>query len=393
MLLLPASTDQVAPVRDTHTLASVWSLAGIASIFALGRFYVRGYRAGKLRSDDYFIMLTMSCIISVCSLATKAIEYGLGRHVETVPRQDQIAVVKWIYLASCPGVMSIVIPKLAVVSLLVRLLVPGRVHYWFLWAIAAAVNIFCFAIVVIFLRTLASKCPPFEVDGIPPGCVPVATQVKYCLFAGSASAFVDLYLAVYPSIVLYGLQMPLRRKAAFSVALGLGILYVPAATLVRAPRVRSKRMPRYLIAMGDSSGAAGINKTMHVPALASPDFIYTNAGLLRWTVAESSSLVIASSMPVLQPLFQELFGFSIVGRPLQTLKRSCDGVVEFCGKKIATAIQRRVVEANNLDDLSELGQDLEANDGQGGSAVGHECAPPTAHVSGSKTTTTLIEGK
>ncbi|KAK8040280.1 hypothetical protein PG991_000068 [Apiospora marii] len=327
MLLLPASTDQVAPVRDTHTLASVWSLAGIASIFALGRFYVRGYRAGKLRSDDYFIMLTMSCIISVCSLATKAIEYGLGRHVETVPRQDQIAVVKWIYLASCPGVMSIVIPKLAVVSLLVRLLVPGRVHYWFLWAIAAAVNIFCFAIVVIFLRTLASKCPPFEVDGIPPGCVPVATQVKYCLFAGY------------------------------------------------------------------SSGAAGINKTMHVPALASPDFIYTNAGLLRWTVAESSSFVIASSMPVLQPLFQELFGFSIVGRPLQTLKRSCDGVVEFCGKKIATAIQRRVVEANNLDDLSELGQDLEANDGQGGSAVGHECAPPTAHVSGSKTTTTLIEGK
>lgn len=197
-----------------------------------------------------FFLILQSCIITTCSLSTKAVEYGLGRHDETVSREDQIAVVKWIYLASCPGVMSLAIPKLAVIALLNRLLVPGKAHYWFLWAIGATVNILFFPVVVIFLRTLAAKCPPFEVSGIPLNCVPVATQVKYCLFAGcrsahsfcvrvsvrfgsvsahsqqdsAASAFVDLYLAVYPLIVLCGLQMPLRRKAAFSVALGLGVL-------------------------------------------------------------------------------------------------------------------------------------------------------------------------
>ncbi|KAK8115656.1 hypothetical protein PG984_012158 [Apiospora sp. TS-2023a] len=372
MLLQTSSTDQVTHTRDTHTLVSIWSLTGVASVFALGRFYVRGYRAGKLRIDDYFIMLTMSCIITSCSLSTKAVDYGLGRHVETVSRDDQIAVVKWIYLASCPGVMSLAIPKLAVIALLIRLLVPGKAHHWFLWAIGATVNIFFFSVVVIFLRTLAAKCPPFEVGGIPPNCVPVATQVKYCLFAGysAASAFVDLYLAVYPSIVLYGLQMPLRRKAAFSVALGLGVF----------------------------SGAAAIYKTTHIPALASPDFIYANAGLLKWTVVESSSIVIASSIPVLQPLMQEVFGFSILGRRLKKLKRSYDGVVDFCGKKMATAIQRRIGEANNLDDLSEIMEDVEAGNGghqDGGSTVVHECAPPppTAQVGGSKTAITVVEGK
>ena len=36
------------------------------------------------------------------------------------------------------------------------------------------------------------------------------------------SAFVDLYLAVYPSFVLFKLQMSPRKKIALSAALGLG---------------------------------------------------------------------------------------------------------------------------------------------------------------------------
>lgn len=134
------------------------------------------------------LWLRQSCIITSCSLTTKAVNYGLGRHVEAVSREDQMAVVKWIYLGSCLGVMSLAIPKLAVIALLIRLLVPGKAQRWVLWAMGAAVNLFFFSVVVIFLRTLAAKCPPFEVNGVPANCVPVATQVKYCLFAGCRSA-------------------------------------------------------------------------------------------------------------------------------------------------------------------------------------------------------------
>ncbi|KAK8085808.1 hypothetical protein PG997_007079 [Apiospora hydei] len=360
----PSSTREVTQGRDTHTLISIWSLTGVTFIFAFARFYVRGCMAGKLRSDDYLIMLTLvgglsgfrgsanftnvhsfhanlqSCIVTSCGLSTKAVDYGLGRHVGTVSQEDQIAVVKWIYLASCPGVMSLAIPKLAVITLLTRLLVPGKIHQWILWSLGAAVQIFFFTAVVMFLRTLAAKCPP------PPGQPDHPSQMRPRRYA--ASAFVDLYLAVYPSIVLYHLQMPLRQKTAFSVALGLGVLYAPISSTSDVSN------------MGGSSGAAAIYKTTHIPALASPDFICTsclpsfsysslillgidaNAGLLKWTVVESSSIVIASSIPVLQPLIRLLFGFSILGRPLKTWKRSYAGVVEFCGKKMATAIQRRV---------------------------------------------------
>lgn len=40
------------------------------------------------------------------------------------------------------------------------------------------------------------------------------------------SAFVDLYLALYPAFILFHLQMSLRKKIALSAALGLGSVYV-----------------------------------------------------------------------------------------------------------------------------------------------------------------------
>lgn len=45
------------------------------------------------------------------------------------------------------------------------------------------------------------------------------------------SAFVDIYLAVYPTIVLYKLQLSLKKKLALCVALGVGSMWVPSQTV------------------------------------------------------------------------------------------------------------------------------------------------------------------
>lgn len=39
------------------------------------------------------------------------------------------------------------------------------------------------------------------------------------------SAFVDLFLAIYPGVVLFKLQMSLRKKIALTSAFGLGAMY------------------------------------------------------------------------------------------------------------------------------------------------------------------------
>lgn len=45
------------------------------------------------------------------------------------------------------------------------------------------------------------------------------------------SAFVDLYLAIYPGLVLVRLGIKRKKKIALTIALGLGCMYVPALTI------------------------------------------------------------------------------------------------------------------------------------------------------------------
>jgi hypothetical protein len=39
-----------------------------------------------------------------------------------------------------------------------------------------------------------------------------------------SSAFLDFYLAIYPAVVLWKLQMPVKKKLALSCALGMGLV-------------------------------------------------------------------------------------------------------------------------------------------------------------------------
>ncbi|KAK7934897.1 hypothetical protein PG985_000392 [Apiospora marii] len=296
--------------------------------------------------------------IASCALTSKAVDHGLGRHIEALSHEDQVAVTTWTYIAFCPGVMSFAIPKLAVIALLVRLMSPRKLHYWILWTMGITVQLTLLATVGILIRVIVEKCPPFnDITLKPPDhCVSVSVQVKWCLFAGSLSAFVDFYLAIYPSVVLYHLQMRRRKKVALSIALGLGVL----------------------------SGAVAVYKTTHLPALADPDFTWANADLQTWTVcvqqtllqfpifhsqlfltikltakhfrAEGSTIVIASSIPILQPLLEKACGVNFIECRRGRLKT----YIEFITSrgKLTTAIQRRVHHFNDSAMLAET--DVEA---------------------------------
>jgi hypothetical protein len=47
-------------------------------------------------------------------------------------------------------------------------------------------------------------------------------DLESSLTAIALSAFVDLYLAVYPAVILAQLQMNIKKKTALGVALGIG---------------------------------------------------------------------------------------------------------------------------------------------------------------------------
>ncbi|KAK7990661.1 hypothetical protein PG990_014941 [Apiospora arundinis] len=234
--------------RGASELAVIWTFTGIALLFASARWYVRGWMQRRLRSDDYLIAISVSTGIIACALTTVSVSKGIGRHVEALSQEQRITATLWVYAAYCPSVLSFGLPKLAVIALLVRLLVPSRTHFWVLWVMGALVQFALLGVVGL----LFGRCQPllYAIDqSIEGHCLATSTWVHYCLFTASFSAFVDFYLAAYPSIVLYKLQMARRKKIALSIALGLGVV----------------------------SGGVAIYKTVVLLALADPDFTYYNA--------------------------------------------------------------------------------------------------------------------
>ncbi|KAH9233418.1 hypothetical protein K456DRAFT_1725476 [Colletotrichum gloeosporioides 23] len=259
----PEESDEWKAQDKGPTIIVVcWIVTAISTCFVLGRVYVRGKIMRKFHSDDWFIILGL-------------LSYGNGKHMKLLSDEQKQGAILWTTAAFCPGIMSFGLPKLAVISLLTRLMNPGRYHKWFLWWM----GIWCQLTLFVTAGLLLGRCTParslwdFSVTG---KCFSKQILVVHCIYAGAFSAFVDVYLAVYPAIVLFGLQMSTKKKVALSCALGIGSV----------------------------SGVVAVYKTTRIPSLASDDFSYDTSDLVIWTVVEGSTIIIASSIPVMQPLLE-----------------------------------------------------------------------------------------
>lgn len=107
---------------------------------------------------------------------------------------------------------------------------------------------------------------------------------------------------------------------------------------------------------------------------------------------ESTSIVIASCIPVIQPLMQTLFGFSVLGRRLKTVQKPYIMAMAHRGK-IATAIRRRIGEANNIDNLTELREDMKAEHHQDGSTRPLECVVHSTSAASYQHSEIVVQGK
>lgn len=150
-----------------------------------------------------------------------AVHSGNGQHYQILSVTQQEDVRFWTLAAFCPGVLCFGFPKFAVVALLTRLMNPSRWHRWFLWGMVT----WCLLTLFATMGTLLGQCTPtramwnFDMEK---HCVDPKHIVNFSLYAGAMSAFVDIYLAVYPALVLFKLQMKLKKKLALTAALSIG---------------------------------------------------------------------------------------------------------------------------------------------------------------------------
>ncbi|KAJ3535218.1 hypothetical protein NM208_g7225 [Fusarium decemcellulare] len=257
--------DNKGPV----TIGLSITVCALSTITVAARLFTRQKWMGRLHLDDWLSLAAMLFEWAAVAGAVKAVQNGNGRHFDLLELKEQEGVIFWTILGFPFGLMALGLPKLAVSSLLMRLILPERVHRVLLWALPS----FSMMNLLVCVALLYTRCLPTEslwnFAITEKKCYSEDVLVIFGIFTGAVCAVTDFYLALYPASVLWHLQMNVKKKIALSVALGIGSI----------------------------SAVFAITKCTRLPSLKSKDFSYDTADLIIWTVLEASSLIIASSHP------------------------------------------------------------------------------------------------
>ncbi|KAI8947821.1 hypothetical protein F4801DRAFT_592320 [Xylaria longipes] len=215
----PLDPARVGEDRGVLTTAAITTVAAISTLFAVARLWVRVKIMRKFQFDDYMIVISVICSWMSVGFSTAAVHSGSGRHIQTLTTEQIRRAILFTLIGLVPGILSFVLPKLAVAKLLCRLLNPSRPHRIWLWSICG----FNLLALLGSIGLIFGQCQPSNSQwdfSVPARfCWAAPHTVNGC---PAFSAFVDLYLAVYPGVVLYKIKLPTRKKIALSLALGIG---------------------------------------------------------------------------------------------------------------------------------------------------------------------------
>ncbi|MCJ1419074.1 hypothetical protein MMC32_005426 [Xylographa parallela] len=297
-------------------LASTWALTTISLITCACRLYGRLKMTRNAGRDDVVILVSMLVALLYSILITVAISDGYGRHLyylaENAAPAIKISLVAFIF-----GIVSVGIPKLAVTCLLIRLLNPTRRHVIILYSL----SISCIVIVSLCAVFLWTQCHPVAAlwdPSLVPICWNPTILVTYSILAGVYSGCIDLYLAVWPMYVLYGLKINREKKLGLCFVLGLGIC---SAVM---PRFFPSQSTNFQCPQTDppfstpSATVAAFYKCSRLPELYDvADYTYASGGLSVWSSVEPNIMIIAANLPTLRPIF-----LAVTRRPGTTNSKS-----------------------------------------------------------------------
>ncbi|KAI1380752.1 hypothetical protein F4677DRAFT_404508 [Hypoxylon crocopeplum] len=258
-------------------VVAAWMMgAAGCSLFAM-RMYTRAVIIKNVGWDDWIMVVAVVLAIVTNIVVTLMVYHGVGRHAFYLQEGQRVNAIYmiWLSVPFSPG--SAAFGKISIALFLMRLIDRSRRQKAFLWVL-----IFLLAVVnlVLIIVTFA-QCTPVtflwdRVRAISHGtCWAPTVQQYYGYFQGAFSTLSDLVLALFPTLIIWNLQMPLKTK------LGIG----------------------FLMSLGVIAAAAAAVKTVELRNLATLDFTWDAVPLVYWFLAENWIIIICACVPTVKPLF------------------------------------------------------------------------------------------
>lgn len=253
-------------------LRGIWAEAGVAVLFVLLRVIAK-LRLRQFKLDDIVMILALALIMTGSALVTVGIHDGFGRDLDTLPTHRWPALVMYYSLSTAFCIAGVSLARCAFILFLIPPLSLRRLYtvtFWAMLGLEIVMN--AMNIVFIFLRCPKKGANYWLVEA---DCWSVLVQEKYSYFTGAFNTFVDLFLAVFPSVIFWTLRVKLKVKISITGLLALG-LFVAVASLLKTLALRDLTHP-------SSKQTAQIN-------------------IVRWSYIEGYLATIAASIPCIRSL-------------------------------------------------------------------------------------------
>ncbi|KAK3933797.1 hypothetical protein QBC46DRAFT_401243 [Diplogelasinospora grovesii] len=255
--------------RGPTVLATIWTFGSVSGIFLGLRVYCKIWRQRRLWWDDYILIASWISLLVFAAIQTWCVSLGDGMHIWLIDPANLPPVFRATTIASAFAICAIAWSKTSFAVTLLRLTM-GKTRM-FLWFVIVSINV-AMALVALFLMIACWPIARTWDPNIPGSCWSPKINEYYGIGASAYSGFMDIVLAFLPWQILLTMRMEFREKVGVLIAMSMGVF----------------------------AGVTAFMKCAHIDQLSGEDFTYTSVDLVIWSAAESTTTIIASSIPVLR---------------------------------------------------------------------------------------------
>ncbi|KAF5872517.1 putative integral membrane protein [Botrytis fragariae] len=259
-------------------LAVIWALNAVSITVVIARCMTQRFIIRQLGLSDALVVVSMGTISSMAALITVQYHYGWGRHYAYLDPFDRIEAMKYNAIGQSFGVMGSTFGRMSFIILMLQLFGTSKLKHAALWTLFW-VQFIPNCVVVVTLYVQCNDIRALWDTSIVSSCWPESYQTYIGYAHTSWNGLTDLFLTCLPATMLWSLQMNRRTK--------FGLVFLLSLSLLAFVGV--------------------IMKIVYIRVLANRgDYTYNTVPFFVWVQVESNLVVIASSVPLLRPLFVRL---------------------------------------------------------------------------------------
>ncbi|OQE31635.1 hypothetical protein PENSTE_c001G04951 [Penicillium steckii] len=266
--------QETTPNHGPALERGIWVAVIIAALFVVLRVFAKIKISRFFFDDVLMIIASISAIVSTVFL-TLSVDHGFGKPLGDPFTHDTSLVLKYIAIQIPIVTLSTTIARSSFIIYLVAVLGTKRAYKILLWVILViqlAGNIVSAVLPLSICKNVNVLWDPT----VKTTCVDSRKVIQFAYFSNTFNSATDLFLAVFPTVVFWNLNLKLRIKISLIGLLSLGIVAM-VASIIKTTKLDT------LPSITNLGSAGGIE-------------------LIRWGYIENTIIIITSSIPCIRPL-------------------------------------------------------------------------------------------